>query len=75
MFDQVDQVDTVELRLAFEAATFHKRVKARRAYHCRFCGGMIAAGEHYLQHNDRAAHPSCVEQLAAIIRPAVSRVR
>lgn len=75
MLDQIDQVDTPELRLAFEAASFRKTSKARRAYHCRFCGLSIAAGEKYLHHNDRAAHPSCVEQLAASILPAVRDVR
>lgn len=70
----VDQVDYSALRLAFEAVTYSKAAKARRAYHCRFCSRLIDAGERYLSHGDRAAHVACVERLAASIVPVVSHV-
>ncbi|MGC4052922.1 MAG: hypothetical protein QM757_26640 [Paludibaculum sp.] len=70
-----EHIDTEALRLAFEASTYRKSAKARRDYNCRFCHQRILAGQTYLKHDDRAAHPGCVERLAAMVQPVVSRER
>lgn len=52
---------------------FKRERKARRAYHCRFCGKSIPAGSQYLAHSDQAAHLECAEKFRAILPEGPSR--
>lgn len=56
------------LCFAIEALDYKKEATARQKYKCRFCFGVINAGDRYARLGKKTAHVDCVREFRELLR-------